>query len=64
MFGGFGMFGGVVEWVEKGTAPASVTATGRAFPDAAACFAGIFSTRTTQGTGNPDDAASFECWER
>jgi feruloyl esterase len=55
------MIGAAVEWVEKGTAPASVTATGRAFPGRSRPLCAYPQHAHYKGTGNADDAASFEC---
>ena len=57
----FDMIGAAVEWVEKGTAPVSVTATGRAFPGRSRPLCAYPQHAHYKGTGNADDAASFEC---
>jgi feruloyl esterase len=57
----FDMIGAAVEWVEKGTAPVSVTATGRAFPGRSRPLCAYPQHAHYKGSGNPDDAANFEC---
>jgi feruloyl esterase len=51
----------IVEWVEKGTAPASLTATGRAFPGRSRPLCAYTMHTHYKGSGNPEDAANFEC---
>jgi feruloyl esterase len=51
----------VVEWVEKGTAPASITATGRAFPGRSRPLCAYPTHTHYKGQGNPEDASNFEC---
>jgi len=51
----------IVDWVEKGAAPASVTATGRAFPGRSRPLCAYPLHAHYKGQGNPEDAASFEC---
>jgi feruloyl esterase len=51
----------IVEWVEKGTAPASLTATGRAFPGRSRPLCAYPLHAHYKGQGNAEDAANFEC---
>ena len=51
----------LVEWVEKGTAPNAVTATGRSFPGRSRPLCAYPQYARYKGTGDPEDAASFEC---
>jgi feruloyl esterase len=51
----------VVDWVEKGVAPTSVTATGRAFPGRSRPLCAYPLHAHYKGSGNTDDAANFEC---
>ena len=51
----------VMEWVEKGTAPASITATGRAVPGRSRPLCAYPTHAHYKGSGNPEDASSFEC---
>jgi feruloyl esterase len=51
----------MVEWVEKGTAPASLTATGRAFPGRSRPLCAYPTHTHYKGSGDPNDAANFEC---
>ena len=51
----------IVDWVEKGAAPASITATGRAFPGRSRPLCAYPMHAHYKGQGNPEDAASFEC---
>ncbi len=57
----FDMLSAVVNWVEKDQAPASVTATGNAFPGRTRPLCPHPQHTQYKGTGNPEDAASFEC---
>jgi feruloyl esterase len=57
----FDMLAAVVLWVEKGTPPDAVTATGRAFPGRARPLCPYPQHAHYKGSGNPDDGASFEC---
>jgi feruloyl esterase len=47
--------------VEKGVAPASITATGRAFPGRSRPFCANPLHAHYKGQGNPEDAANFAC---
>ena len=51
----------LVNWVEKGTAPTSVTATGRAFPGRSRPLCPYPLHAHYKGSGNTEDAANFEC---
>jgi hypothetical protein len=51
----------IVDWVEKGSAPASLTATGRAYPGRSRPLCAYPLHAQYRGQGNPEDAASFEC---
>ncbi len=57
----FDMLSAIVDWVEKGTAPASVVATGNAFPGRSRPLCPHPQHTHYKGAGNPEDAASFEC---
>ena len=60
----FDMIGAAVEWVEKGTAPVSVTATGRRSLDAAARCAHIRSTPTTRAAEIRTTRPASSAWRR
>ena len=51
----------IVQWVEKGAAPESLAATGRAFPGRSRPLCAYPLHAHYKGTGNPEDAANFEC---
>ena len=51
----------LVDWVEKGEAPHSVTATGRAFPGRSRPLCPFPQHAQFNGSGNPEEAASFTC---
>ena len=57
----FDLLGAIVNWVEKGTAPTSVTATGRAFPGRSRPLCAYPKHAQYKGDGNSEDANSFEC---
>jgi feruloyl esterase len=57
----FDMLGAVVDWVEKGEAPRSIRATGRSWPGRSRPLCPYPSYARYKGTGNVEDAASFEC---
>jgi hypothetical protein len=57
----FDMLGAVVNWVEKGIAPDSVTATGKAFPGRSRPLCAYPSHAQYIGNGNTEDAANFRC---
>jgi hypothetical protein len=57
----FDMLSALVDWVEKGAAPASVTATGRALPGRSRPLCAYPQHAHYKGTGDPQDAKNFEC---
>jgi hypothetical protein len=57
----FDMLSASVNWVEKGQAPDSVTATGRAFPGRSRPLCAYPTHAQYNGTGNTDDGANYSC---
>jgi feruloyl esterase len=57
----FDLLGAIVNWVEKGTTPMSVIATGKAFPGRSRPLCAYPKHAQYKGDGNPEDANSFEC---
>ena len=57
----FDALSAIVRWVEEGVAPESLAATGRAFPGRSRPLCAYPLHARYKGTGNPDDAANFEC---
>lgn len=57
----FDMLSAVVDWVEKGTAPQSVIATGKAFPDRSRPLCAYPSHAQYSGSGATQDASNFQC---
>jgi pimeloyl-ACP methyl ester carboxylesterase len=57
----FDMLSAVVNWVEKGTAPDSVIATGQAFPGRSRPLCAYPKHAQYTGTGNSEDARNFRC---
>jgi len=57
----FDFLGVMVGWVEKGTAPASVIATGKAFPGRSRPLCPYPQHAQYKGQGNTEDANNFEC---
>jgi feruloyl esterase len=57
----FDLLTAVVDWVEKGTAPDSVTATGRAFPGRSRPLCAFPKHAHYKGQGDTQDARNFEC---
>jgi feruloyl esterase len=57
----FDMLSTVVDWVEKGTAPASVIATGKAFPGRSQPLCAYPKHAQYTGTGDTQDASNFRC---
>jgi hypothetical protein len=55
------MLTALVDWVEKGTAPASVVATGRALPGRSRPLCAYPQHAHYTGTGDTQDAKNFEC---
>ena len=59
----FDMLGAIVDWVEHGTAPVSITATGRALQGRTRPLCPYPQHAQYKGSGSPDVASSFECRE-
>jgi feruloyl esterase len=59
----FDMLGAIVDWVEHGKAPASITATGRALQGRTRPLCPYPQHAQYKGNGSPDVASSFECRE-
>lgn len=57
----FDMLTAISSWVEKGVAPASVNATGRAFPGRSRPLCSYPAHAHYKGQGDPEDAANYEC---
>jgi feruloyl esterase len=57
----FDMLSALVDWVERGTAPASVTATGRALPGRSRPLCAYPQHAHYKGSGDTQDAKNFEC---
>jgi hypothetical protein len=57
----FDLLGAMVNWVEKGTTPTSVIATGKAFPGRGRPLCPYPKHAHYKGQGNTEDAANFEC---
>jgi feruloyl esterase len=57
----FDMLDAIVAWVERGTAPVSIAAAGRARAGRKRPLCPYPQYAHYKGTGNPDDAAAFEC---
>jgi feruloyl esterase len=57
----FDMLSAVVNWVEKGTAPDSITATGKAFPGRGRPLCAYPKHAQYTGQGDSQDAKNFEC---
>ena len=57
----FDLLGAMVNWVEKGTAPMSVTATGKAFPGRSRPLCAYPKHAQYKGQGDTEDANNFEC---
>jgi feruloyl esterase len=57
----FDLLTAAVNWVEKGMAPESVTATGRAFPGRSRPLCAYPQHAQYNGSGNPEDAANYIC---
>jgi hypothetical protein len=55
------MLTAISNWVEKGEAPASVNATGRAFPGRSRPLCAYPTYAHYTGQGDPEDAANYEC---
>jgi hypothetical protein len=59
----FDLLTAVVNWVENGTAPDSVVATGKAFPGRSRPLCAYPKYAHYKGQGDPEDAKNFECRE-
>jgi hypothetical protein len=59
----FDMLSAAVDWVEKGTAPDSVIATGKAFPGRSRPLCAYPKYAQYSGQGDPQDAKNFVCRE-
>jgi hypothetical protein len=57
----FDMLGAVVDWVEKGIAPESVLATGKAFPGRSRPLCAYPKHAQYKGEGDSQDAKNFQC---
>jgi pimeloyl-ACP methyl ester carboxylesterase len=57
----FDALGAMVQWVEQGKAPESLTATGRSFPGRSRPLCAYPLHAHYKGQGNTEDAANFEC---
>jgi feruloyl esterase len=57
----FDLLGAVVDWVEKGTAPNAVIATGRGFPGRQRPLCAYPQYASYKGQGDPQDSRNFEC---
>ena len=57
----FDMLGAVVDWVENQKAPQAIRATGRRWPGRSRPLCAYPSHAHYSGTGDVEDAASFEC---
>jgi feruloyl esterase len=57
----FDMLGAIVDWVEQGKAPESIVATGRTWPGRSRPLCPYPTHAHYRGTGDAEDAASFEC---
>jgi feruloyl esterase len=57
----FDLLGAMVNWVEKGTTPTSVVATGKAFPGRSRPLCPYPKHAQYKGHGDTEDAANFEC---
>jgi feruloyl esterase len=57
----FDMLGAIVDWVEQGKAPESIVARGRTWPGRSRPLCPYPTHAHYRGTGDAEDAASFEC---
>jgi pimeloyl-ACP methyl ester carboxylesterase len=57
----FDLLGAMVDWVEKGSAPTSVIATGKAFPGRSRPLCPYPKHAQYKGQGDPENANNFEC---
>lgn len=59
----FDLLRAVMDWVEKGKAPDSVVATGKAFPGRSRPLCSYPKYAQYTGNGDPEDAKNFVCKE-
>jgi feruloyl esterase len=59
----FDLLSAVMNWVEKGVAPESVVATGKAFPGRSRPLCAYPQHAHYTGNGNSEDARNFVCRE-
>jgi hypothetical protein len=59
----FDMLSAIVNWVEKGEAPDTIIATGRAFPDSSRPLCPYSKYPHYTGKGDSNDAKNYECKE-
>ncbi len=59
----FDLLGAAVDWVEKGTAPDSVIATGKAYPGRSRPLCAFPKHAQYSGQGDPENSANFTCRE-
>jgi feruloyl esterase len=57
----FDMLSTIVNWVEKGTAPDAVIATGKAFPGRSRPLCAYPKHAQYMGSGDSEDARNFHC---
>lgn len=57
----FDLLSALADWVEKGIAPQSIVATGRAFPGRSRPLCPYPKHAQYKGQGNTEDAGNFEC---
>jgi hypothetical protein len=57
----FDLLTSLVDWVEKGTAPNAVPATGRSLPGRSRPLCAYPQHTHYKGSGDPQDARNFEC---
>jgi len=57
----FDLLGAMVNWVEKGIAPASIIATGKTFPGRSRPLCAYPKHAQYKGQGDTEDAKNFEC---
>lgn len=57
----FDMLAAIVNWVEKGAAPASIIATGKPFPSRSRPLCAYPKHAQYAGNGNTEDASNFRC---
>jgi len=57
----FDMLSAVVKWVENGTAPDAVIATGQAFPRRSRPLCAYPKHAQYTGSGDSEDARNFKC---